>query len=75
MDDAQDASASKEQQYQQAKALVLDRRKASVAMVQVHLRVGYNTACALFERMQAEGLVEPVPGEHRRWVLTQKAVE
>lgn len=58
--------------YAQAKALVLDQGEASVALVQRHLRLGYGTACALFERMQAAGLVVPMPGATRQWVLVDK---
>lgn len=58
--------------YARAKALVLEHGEASVALVQRHLRLGYGTACALFERMQAAGLVAPKPGATRQWVLVDK---
>jgi len=64
-----DTNESEEALYQAAKALVLQQRKASVSLVQRHLRLGYLRACALFERMQAEGVVVPVAGEERRWAI------
>jgi DNA segregation ATPase FtsK/SpoIIIE and related proteins len=57
--------------YAQTKALALQHGRASVALVQRHLRLGYGAACGLFERMQAEGLVEPVAGADRQWVLVK----
>lgn len=59
--------------YARAKSLVVDQNQASVALVQRHLRLGYGAACALFERMQAEGLVAPIPGATRQWVLVRKS--
>lgn len=59
--------------YRQAKALVLEHNNASVALVQCHLRLGYGAACALFERMQAQGIVTPIPGVSRQWTLVKNA--
>lgn len=62
---------SDDETYGRAVALVLGRREASVALVQWNLRLGYAAACALFERMQAEGFVTPAPGAPKQWVLTE----
>jgi len=43
--------------YDEAVALVVQKKQASVSMVQRHLRVGYNRACRMVERMEREGLV------------------
>jgi len=69
------STESEDALYQAAKALVLNQRKASVALVQRHLRLGYKTTCRLFERMQAEGVVVPLEGEDRRWVLSEGALQ
>lgn len=58
--------------YARARTLVVDQGEASVALVQRHLRLGYGTACALFERMQTAGLVAPKPGATRQWILVDK---
>lgn len=63
---------SDDETYGRAVALVLGRREASVALVQWNLRLGYAAACALFERMQAEGLVAPATGKAKEWVLIQE---
>ncbi|MDX8410319.1 MAG: DNA translocase FtsK 4TM domain-containing protein [Mariprofundaceae bacterium] len=46
-----------DERYDEAVALVVDRGQASVSMVQRHLRVGYNRACRMVERMEADGLI------------------
>ena len=66
-----DPTESEEALYQATKALVLQQREASVSLVQRHLRLGYARACAMFERMQAEGVVVRVEGEERRWVIEE----
>jgi S-DNA-T family DNA segregation ATPase FtsK/SpoIIIE len=43
--------------YDQAVAIVLQHRKASISLVQRHLRIGYNRAARLLEQMEKSGLV------------------
>lgn len=57
------------EQYDQAVALVAEKQKASVSMIQRHLRIGYNTAARLMERMEREGVVGPERGSRPREVL------
>ncbi|WP_119157763.1 DNA translocase FtsK [Caldimonas tepidiphila] len=56
--------------YDQAVTLVRQRGSCSVALVQRHLRVGYNQALRLIMRMEREGVVSLVCGSGgRREVL------
>ncbi|HEU4621851.1 MAG TPA: DNA translocase FtsK 4TM domain-containing protein, partial [Burkholderiaceae bacterium] len=43
--------------YDQAVAIVLKNRRASISLVQRHLRIGYNRAARLLEQMEQAGLV------------------
>lgn len=45
--------------YQNALALVQDKGVASISMIQRRLRIGYNRAARLVERMDDEGLLAP----------------
>ena len=53
----EDASDGPDPLYDQAVQIVLDTRKASISMVQRHLRIGYNRAARLLEHMERAGLV------------------
>lgn len=61
-----------EQLYLQALEVVKDRGVASISYIQRRLRIGYNRAARLVERMEEEGLL--VPGEvgKPREVITSK---
>ena len=43
--------------YAQAVAVVMMNRKASISMVQCHLKLGYNRAARLLEVMEQAGLI------------------
>ncbi len=55
--------------YDNAVALVAQTKQASISMIQRRLRVGYNRAARMIERMEAEGLVGPSEGVKPREVL------
>ena len=55
--------------YDQAVEIVLKNRRASISLVQRHLRIGYNRAARLVEQMEAAGLVTPMQSNGNREVL------
>ncbi|WP_188053289.1 FtsK/SpoIIIE family DNA translocase [Sphingosinithalassobacter sp. CS137] len=58
-----------EQQYRRACQLVAESQKASTSWLQRQLRIGYNSAARLIERMEREGLVSRPDHVGRRDVL------
>ncbi|MBI2344208.1 MAG: DNA translocase FtsK 4TM domain-containing protein [Deltaproteobacteria bacterium] len=57
--------------YDQAVRIVTDSGQASISMVQRRLRIGYNRAARLIERMEVDGIVGPPDGSKPRQVLAQ----
>ena len=55
--------------YDEAVALVLDSRKASISSVQRKLRIGYNRAARLIEQMEVSGVVSEMGSNGNREVL------
>lgn len=55
--------------YAQAVEIVRTDKKASASYIQRRLRIGYNRAASLVERMEAEGIVGPADHVGRREVL------
>ncbi|MNC89538.1 DNA translocase FtsK [compost metagenome] len=55
--------------YDQAVAIVLKTRRASISLVQRHLRIGYNRAARLIEQMERAGLVSAMQSNGNRDVL------
>ena len=62
------AEVEDDEKYQEAVELVARSRQASISMVQRRLRVGYNRAARMIERMEKEGLVSPSDGVKPREV-------
>ena len=58
--------------YAKACQIVIDSQKASTSWLQRQLRIGYNSAARLIERMEDEGLVSPPNHVGRRDVLTDQ---
>ncbi len=61
--------------YDQAVRLVTESRQASISWVQRRLRVGYNRAARMIERMEREGVVSQSEGGRPREVLAQRIEE
>jgi S-DNA-T family DNA segregation ATPase FtsK/SpoIIIE len=60
--------------YDQAVAIVLKTRRASISLVQRHLRIGYNRAARLIEQMERSGMVSPMQTNGNREVLVPATV-
>jgi DNA segregation ATPase FtsK/SpoIIIE, S-DNA-T family len=55
--------------YDEAVAIVLKHRRASISLVQRHLRIGYNRAARLLETMEQAGVVSPMQSNGNRDIL------
>ncbi len=55
--------------YDQAVAIVLKNRRASISLVQRHLRIGYNRAARLLEQMEHSGIVSAMQSNGNRDIL------
>ena len=53
----------------EAVAVVMKHRKASISLVQRHLRIGYNRAARLLDQMQTNGLVGALQPNGQREIL------
>jgi S-DNA-T family DNA segregation ATPase FtsK/SpoIIIE len=68
-------SAEADPMYDQAVAVVLQHRRASISLVQRHLRIGYNRAARLLEQMEKSGLVSNMATNGNRDILVPARVE
>jgi S-DNA-T family DNA segregation ATPase FtsK/SpoIIIE len=55
--------------YDQALAVVSEMRQVSISMLQRKMRIGYNRAARMIERMERDGIVGPADGAKPRDVL------
>jgi DNA segregation ATPase FtsK/SpoIIIE, S-DNA-T family len=55
--------------YDQAVAIVLQHKRASISLVQRHLRIGYNRAARLLEQMEKSGVVSTMATNGNRDIL------
>ena len=58
-----------DERYDDAVALITRSGQASISMIQRHLRIGYNRAARIIEKMEKEGIVGPSDGAKPRDVL------
>ena len=65
----------KDPMYDQAVEVVLKNRKASISLVQRHLKIGYNRAARLVEDMERAGLVSAMSGSGQREILVPTRAE
>ena len=66
-------SGEKDPLYDQAVEVVLKSRRASISLVQRHLRIGYNRAARLIEDMERAGMVSPMQTNGNREILVPGA--
>jgi len=70
-----DAGGEKDPMYDQAVEVVLKNRKASISLVQRHLKIGYNRAARLVEDMEKAGLVSSMSTNGQREILVPARAE
>ncbi len=70
-----ESSGEQDPMYDQAVAIVLQHRKASISLVQRHLRIGYNRAARLLEQMENSGLVGALASNGSRELIVPKRDE
>ncbi|WP_396433282.1 DNA translocase FtsK [Limnohabitans sp.] len=68
-------NGEKDPMYDQAVEVVLKNRKASISLVQRHLKIGYNRAARLVEDMEKAGLVSSMSGSGQRDILVPARAE
>ncbi|HEX6363962.1 MAG TPA: DNA translocase FtsK 4TM domain-containing protein [Albitalea sp.] len=61
--------------YDQAVAIVLQHKRASISLVQRHLRIGYNRAARLLEQMEKSGLVSAMSTNGNRDIIVPARAE
>ena len=61
--------------YDQAVEIVVKNRRASISLVQRHLRIGYNRAARLVEQMEAAGIVSAMQSNGNREVVAPARAE
>jgi S-DNA-T family DNA segregation ATPase FtsK/SpoIIIE len=61
-----------DEKYDEAVALVTDLGQASISLVQRYMKIGYNRAARIIERMESEGIVGRSDGVKPRKVLVGK---
>ena len=70
---AGEAGGEADPMYDQAVQVVLKHRRASISLVQRHLRIGYNRAARLLEQMENSGVVSAMQSNGNRDILVPAA--
>jgi S-DNA-T family DNA segregation ATPase FtsK/SpoIIIE len=58
--------------YDQAVAVVMQHKRASISLVQRHLRIGYNRAARLLEQMEKSGVVSAMASNGNRDIIVPR---
>ncbi len=66
---ADDSADVTDEKYREAVALVTNLGQASISLIQRKLRIGYNRAARMIEKMEEDGIVGPSDGVKPREVL------
>ncbi|MBW2658649.1 MAG: DNA translocase FtsK 4TM domain-containing protein [Deltaproteobacteria bacterium] len=61
-----------DERYDEAVAIVTAAGQASISMVQRRMRVGYNRAARMIEKMEKEGVIGPADGVKPRQVIVRE---
>ena len=69
------AGTEKDPMYDQAVEVVLKNRKASISLVQRHLKIGYNRSARMLEEMEKSGLISAMSGSGQRDILVPQRAE
>ncbi|MDP3310577.1 MAG: DNA translocase FtsK, partial [Polaromonas sp.] len=69
------AEGDKDPMYDQAVEIVLKNRKASISLVQRHLKIGYNRAARMLEEMEKSGMISAMSGSGQREILVPARAE
>jgi DNA segregation ATPase FtsK/SpoIIIE, S-DNA-T family len=67
--------AESDPMYDQAVGIVLQHKRASISLVQRHLRIGYNRAARLLEQMERSGVVSAMATNGNRDILVPRREE
>jgi S-DNA-T family DNA segregation ATPase FtsK/SpoIIIE len=70
--DGENGDEEYDEKYDEAVELVTRNGKASISLIQRHLRIGYNRAARIIETMEREGVVGPADGARPRQVLARE---
>jgi DNA segregation ATPase FtsK/SpoIIIE, S-DNA-T family len=69
------AADEKDPMYDQAVEIVLKNRKASISLVQRHLKIGYNRSARMLEDMEKAGLISALSANGQRDILVPARAE
>ena len=73
--DLSESGGDKDPMYDQAVEIVLKNRKASISLVQRHLKIGYNRSARMLEEMEKAGLISAMSGSGQREILVPTRAE
>ena len=73
--DLAEAGGDRDPMYDQAVEVVLKNRKASISLVQRHLKIGYNRSARMLEEMEKAGLISAMSGSGQREILVPARAE